>query len=258
MLNMVQLVLKRTSQLTLFLGVLASIGCTVKPEDLSANASIDEILKIAEQAKNRKTFKEAGDFYMEVDRLYPYSDQARVALIEAMKSYHDGSDLTNARLSAKRYLKLYPDGPDAPFARYMIGLSFFDAIVDVQRDQGAALHAVREFQKLSLDYPKNAYSKLAMKKLDIAYSQLAGQEMSVGRYYMKQEDYLAGINRFSRVVNKYSQTIFDVEALYRLTESYVALAMVNAAIETDLLLEKKYPNSEWSLKSKKLVSGFNK
>ena len=232
-------------------------GCTIKPDGLSGNTPIPEILQLAEEAMNQETFEEAGDFYMEVDRLYPYSDEARAALIQAMKSYHDGSDLTNARLSARRYLTIYPQGPDAPFARYMVGLSFFDAIVDVQRDQGAALHAVREFQKLELDYPKSAYSKYAMEKLDIAYSQLAGQEMSVGRYYMKKDDYLAAINRFSIVARMYSNTIFDVEALYRITESYAALGMVSDALESSMILNKKYPESQWSLKSEKLISRIN-
>jgi outer membrane protein assembly factor BamD len=214
-------------------------------------------MRLAEQAKSRRAFKEAGDFYMEVDQLYPYSDDARKALIQAMKVYHDGAELSNARLAAKRYLTLYPNGPDAPFARYMVGLSFFDAIVDVQRDQGAALHAVREFQKLNRDYPKNKYSKLSLAKLEIAYSQLAGQEMSVGRYYMKQEDYLAALNRFTTVINNYSNSIFDVEALYRLTESYIALGMVSAAIENNLLLREKYPMTKWSLKSETLINRIN-
>ena len=235
MLNTMQSVLERVHPLIIILCVLIAVGCTVKPDDLSTDASISDILMLAEQAKSRKAFQEAGDFYMEVDRLYPYSDEARAALIQAMKSYHDGSDLTSARLSAMRYLKLYPDGPDAPFARYMVGLSFFDAIVDVQRDQGAALHAVREFQKLTLDYPKNAYSQRATKKIGVAYSQLAGQEMSVGRYYMTREDYLAAISRFLIVVSKYSDTIFDVEALYRLTESYLALVLVVVASDNDLI-----------------------
>jgi outer membrane protein assembly factor BamD len=257
MFYMVQSLSNIIYKVTLVFCILISLGCTVKPDDLSGNTPIEDILKLAEQAKGRKIFAEAGDFFMEVDRLHPYSDEGRFALIEAMKSYHDGSDLPSARLAAKRYLTLYPGGPNAPFARYMVGLSFFDAIVDVQRDQGAALHAVREFRKLIQDYPESIYSKRALEKLDIAYSQLAGQEMSVGRYYMKREDYLAAINRFSTVVSKYSDTIFEVEALYRLTESYLALGLASTAKENNILLTKKYPNSEWSLKSRELINQIN-
>ena len=154
-----------------------------------------------------------------------------VYIDHTMTVYHKGTDLSNARLSAKRYLALYPDGPDAAFAQYMIGLSFFDAIVDVRRDQGSALDAVKAFRLLNLKYPKNPYKESAAQKLKISYSQLAGQEMSVGRYYMKREEYLAAINRFSIVVNEYSDSIFLVEAYYRLTEAYLALGLNNLAKE---------------------------
>ena len=254
---MLQTVLKHLCQFLLAISAFSNLACTVNTDDLSASIPSAEILQLADEAKNKKMFIEAGAFFMEVDKLYPYSDESRIALVGAMKAYHDGGDLMNARLSAKRYLTLYPGGPDAAFSRYMVGLSFFDAIVDVQRDQGAALHAIKEFQILISEYPKSKYSVLASEKFSIAYSQLAGQEMSVGRYYMKRDGYLAAINRFSIVVEGYSDTIFAVEAFYRLTESYIALGMINLAEKNDILLQKQYPKSEWSFKSKKLISKFN-
>ena len=237
--------------------IVFNISCTIKPEDLSAENSIDEIILLAERAKTRKAFKEAGDFYMEIDRLYPYSDQSRIALVEAMKSYHSGTDLLNARASAKRYLNLYPDGPDSAFAQYMIGVTFFDAIVDVRRDQGAALKAVREFRKLQSIYPNSPYSTLAEGKFKTAHAQLAGQEMAVGRYYLKREDYLAAINRFLIVTTEYTDTIFSVEAFYRLTEAYIAIEMQSRAIENNILISEKFPNSAWTKKSNRLVSKIN-
>ena len=237
--------------------VLATIGCTVSPDDLSSDTTIEEILALAERAKNRGALNEAGDFYMEVDRFYPYSDEARKALIEAMVVYHEGTDLSNARVSARRYLALYPDGPDAAFAQYMIGLSFFDAIVDVRRDQGSALHAVKSFKLLNLKFPKNPYKELATEKLKISISQLAGQEMSVGRYYLKREEYLAAMNRFTIVVNDYADSIFSVEAYYRLTEVYLALGLDNLAKENNRSLMKQFPNSGWTYRSNQLVRRLN-
>ena len=251
--NILRKFLTSSCQLYIAILLLLGMGCTVKPDDLSSSTPIDDIIVLAEKAQNREAFKEAGDFFMEADRLYPYSDKSRIALVAAMKSYHDGSYLSQARLSAKRYLSLYPEGPDAPFAQYMIGLSFFDAIVDVRRDQGAALHAVKEFRKLQLNYPKNKYQDLAEKKLRIAHSQLAGQEMSVGRYYMKREEYLAAINRFNVVASEYRDTIFSVEAFYRLTEAYIALGMNNLALENNKVFLKKFPKSEWTRKSNELA-----
>ncbi len=243
-------------QILALLCLLLTVSCSVKPDDLSENTSIDEIFNLAEKARDRKSFQEAGDFYMEIENLFPYSDGSRKALIEAMKSYHKGSDLLSARLSAKRYLTLYPTGEDAAFSKYIIGLSHFDAIVDVQRDQGAALHAVREFTELIEQFPGSEFTKMARENLAIAYAQLAGQEMVVGRYYMKRKDYLAAINRFSTVKNNYSDTIFEVEALYRLTEAYIALGMEDLAKSTNQKLKTKYTHSLWANKSSTLVSMF--
>ncbi len=255
--NILQFIRKYLSKLLLAITVSINFSCTVKPDDLSGKNSIEEIITLAEKAKGRRAYKEAGDFYMEVDRLYPYSDEARKVLVEAMKTYHKGEDLSNARLAAKRYLMLYPVGPAASFSQYMIGLSFFDSIVDVRRDQGAALHAVTEFRKLSSNFPQSSYVDLANEKMQIALSQLAGQEMSVGRYYMKREEYLAAINRFSTVVNKYTDTIFAVEAFYRLTESYAALGMGELALENNDLLIATFPSSEWTVKSSQLVKDLS-
>ena len=255
--KILQKVLNSLYSLSIIILVLANIGCTVNPDDISSATTIEEIMSLAERAKNRGAFKEAGDFYMEVDRIYPYSDAARKSLIKAMTAYHKGTDLSNARFSAKRYLALYPDGPDAAFAQYMIGLSFFDAIVDVRRDQGSALDAVKAFRTLDLEYPNSPYKDLAEQKLKISYSQLAGQEMAVGRYYMKRDEYLAAINRFTIVVNEYADSIFSVEAYYRLTEAYLALGLNKLATENNSLFMKQFPNSDWTLKSNQLVRRFN-
>ena len=252
--DIMQTLLKHLSRFFFSLVISLNLSCTIKPDDLSRDTSITEIMRLAERASNRNSFDEAGDFYMEVDRLYPYSDKSREALVEAMKSYHKGTDLSNARLAATRYLQLYPRGPDADFAQYMIGLTFFDAIVDVRRDQGAALNAVRELKKFVSDYPRSSYSQLVDEKLRIAYSQLAGQEMSVGRYYMKREEYLAAISRFTVVITEYAETIFAEEAFYRLTEAYYALGMRDMALENNQFLSKNFPKSDLTDKSNKLVS----
>ena len=256
-LNLFQNVRTSLSKLLLVLVIAVDLACSVKPDDLSRDSSIDDILKLAEKASKRKAFNEAGDFYMEVDRFYPYSDKSREALVKAMKAYHDGSDLSKARLSAKRYLTVYPKGPNAAFAQYMVGLSFFESIVDVRRDQGATFHAVREFKKLKQDHPASPFVKLADDKLSIANSQVAGQEMSVGRYYLNREEYLAAINRFNIVIEGYADTIFSPEAFYRLTEAYIALGMQSLAIENNKTLLKMFPRSEWSIKSNILVERFN-
>ena len=249
-------VLISVGRILVFLTLFIVTSCTTKPEDLSENVPISKILNLADKAKIKKRFSEAGNFYMEIDRLHPYSDESRLALVEAMKSYHDGGDLLNSRISAKRYLALYPSGENAAFSQYMIGLSFFDAIVDVERDQGAASHAVREFTHLINAYPSSSFVKKVKSKLITAHSQLAGQEMSVGRFYMRRQDYLAATNRFLVVTEKYFDTVFSVEAFYRLTEVYLVMGLTDLAEQNNVELLQAFPNSDWALKSTKLINAY--
>ena len=133
----------------------------------------------------------------------------------------------------------------------MIGLSYFDAIVDVQRDQGSASFAVKEFRELIEEYPDSVEAEKARAKLKVAFGQLAGQEMSVGRYYLQKEHYLAATRRFQTVIDEYSETIFAVEAFYRLAEAYFALGMQTEFEMTKSILRERFPDSRWTLMVRK-------
>ena len=228
-------------------------SCTSDPDNLPENMSVNEIVKLANYNLERKNYGRAGDFFMEVNRLYPYSDEARTSLIEAAKAYHANSDLLNARLASQNYLTIYSNNEDAPFAKYMIGLSYFDAIVDVNRDQGAALNALREFEELIGLYPNSKYVGMATRKFNLARAQLAGQEMTVGRYYLGREKYLAAISRFEMVVKIYPQTPYFVEALYRLIEANLSIGMSSKAKANLKILKKQFPNSHWTRDAEELI-----
>ncbi|MEE2774416.1 MAG: outer membrane protein assembly factor BamD [Pseudomonadota bacterium] len=244
-------ILLTLSLISIFTGFL---GCSFNAEKITADKSISSIIQMAAKAQAAKRYKQAGDLYMKVDELYPYSDESRQALLEAMKSYHAGSELTEARVAAKKYLILYENGEGAAFAKYMIGLSHFDAIVDVQRDQGSASFAVKEFSELISKYPDTDEAAKATKKLEVAFAQLAGQEMSVGRYYLQRQHYLAATRRFQTVVDTYSDTIFAVEAFYRLAEAYFALGMRPEFEMTKSILIERFPDSKWTLMVRELPS----
>ena len=244
--------LKNIPFILLFFSVFAvSVSCGFNAEEITEEKSISAIIQMATEAKASKRYKEAGDFYMKVDELYPYSDEARQSLVEAMKSYHAGAELIEARVAAKKYLILYQNGRNAAFSKYMIGLSYFDAIVDVQRDQGSASFAVKEFRELIEEYPDSVEAEKASAKLKVAFGQLAGQEMSVGRYYLQKEHFLAATRRFQTVIDEYSETIFAVEAFYRLAEAYFALGMQTEFEMTKSILRERFPDSRWTLMVRK-------
>jgi outer membrane protein assembly factor BamD len=104
-------------------------------------------------------------------------------------------------------------------------------------------------------FPESKYARDARLKLDLTRDHLAGKEMEIGRYYERQGNYLAAINRFRRVVDNYQTTTHVPEALHRLTESYLALGIVDEAKITAAVLGHNYPGSEWYVESYALLTG---
>ncbi len=199
-------------------------------------------------------YKSANKKFAEVERQHPYSKWATKAiLMQAFSSYQRNSydDAVNA---ATRFTTLHPGHKDAPYAYYLIALSQYERIADVRRDQRQTEKAVEALEEIARRYPDTPYAADARKKALLGYDRLAAKEMEVGRYYMGQGSYLAGINRFKKVVTSYQQTAHTPEALYRLTEAYMALGVVSEAQTAAAVLGHNYPNSEWYRDAYKLVS----
>ena len=194
---------------------------------------------------NSGSHKSAVKKFAEVERQYPYSVWAtRSILMQAYANYQSAKydDAINA---CNRFITLHPGHKDAPYAYYLIALSDYDRIADVKRDQSATLKALAALEEVARRFPDSPYARDAAKKAILAKDHLAGKEMEIGRYYLKQGSHLAGINRFKKVVTDYQTTSQTPEALYRLTEGYMALGVVSEAQTAAAVLGQNYPNSEW-------------
>jgi outer membrane protein assembly factor BamD len=148
-------------------------------------------------------------------------------------------------MAGNRYISLYPSTAETPYALYLVGMSMYNQIPDISRDQDRAEQTVKVFNDLIQKFPKSEYAEEAKYKLMVARDQLAGKEMSVGRFYMARKNYTAGINRFREVLFKYQTTRHAEEALYRLTEAYYALGIVNEAQTAAAVLGHNFPDSQW-------------
>ena len=174
---------------------------------------------------NAGKLKDAVDSFDEVDRQHPYSEWARKALIMSAFASYRRAKYDDTISTASRYLTLYPGSPDAAYAQYLIGSSYFKQIPDVTRDQDQTRKAIAAFQDIVTHYPDSEYVPDSQQKLIVARDQLAGKEMQIGRYYLEQRQYLAAINRFRTVVTDFQTTRHVEEALERLTEAYYSLGL---------------------------------
>jgi len=193
----------------------------------------------------KKDTKGAAKRFEEVDRQHPYSEWARKSLIMSAYAYYEAGAYDDSINSARRYIQLHPGSPDAAYAQFLIGSSYFDQIREVSRDQERTEKAIAMLDEVVRKYPNTEYAVSAKRKIEQGRDQLAGQKMLIGRYYQERRDYTGAATRFKEVVTKYQTTRHVEEALLRLTEVYLALGVVSEAQTSAAVLGHNFPDSRW-------------
>ncbi len=199
----------------------------------------------ADAALGEGDWKDAAAKFEDVDKNYPYSSEARRSIVMSAYANWKQGEQQKAVGAARRYLTLHPGTDEAPLAQHIIASAYFERMNGPQRDQSDTEKAVTELEILIRRYPDSRYAGTARKREKIARDLLAAKEMNVGRYYLKQGNYVAAISRFRTVVEKYQQTAHVEEALSRLTEAYMALGIKSEAQTAAAVLGHNYPESEW-------------
>ncbi len=226
-------------------GLLAACGGGQKDVPLDT-LTAEEIFKRGEfQLETSKKGKDAITYFSEVERLYPYSEWAKRALIMQAFAYHKDRDYDNSRATAQRYIDTYPADEDAAYAKYLLALSYYDQIDDVGRDQGLTFQALQALRAVIEGYPDSEYAKSSILKFDLAFDHLAAKEMEIGRYYLKRKHYAAAINRFRVVVEQFQTSTHTPEALYRLIECYLSLGVTDEAQTAGAILGHNFQSTDW-------------
>ncbi len=173
----------------------------------------------------RKDAKAASKKFEEVDRQHPYSDWARKSLLMSAYAFYNSGDYDSCIGAATRYVTLHPGSADAAYAQYLMAIAALEEVIR--------------------KYPTSEYANSAKAKLEGARDQLAGKEMTVGRYELEKRNYIGAINRFKTVVTQYQTTRHVEEALARLTEAYMAIGIVGEAQTAAAVLGHNFPDSRW-------------
>ncbi len=193
----------------------------------------------------RNRLLESVALFDEVERQHPYSEWARRAMLMGAYVNYQNNNYDVAIATAERYVALYPGGDNAAYAYYLIALCHYERILDVGRDQKTTQDALNALSQVARRYPQTDYARDARLKIEMTLDHLAGKEMEVGRWYLRQGHHLAAINRFQTVIEQYDTTTHAAEALHRLVESYVALGVDEEATRAAAVLGYNYPGSRW-------------
>jgi outer membrane protein assembly factor BamD len=218
---------------------------------------VSSLYSAAKKSMDQGDYDQAAKLFDEVERQHPYSVWARRAQLMSAFNYYLGKKYTDAISSAQRFVTIHPGNAEAPYAQYLIGMSYYQQIDDVTRDQTSTQQASDAFGELIRRYPDTRYAGDARVKLDLIKDHLAGKEMDVGRFYQRSGQWLAATYRFRAVVDQYQTTTQTPEALERLVECYLALGVPEEAQKAGAVLGRNYPESSWYKLSLKLLGREN-
>jgi outer membrane protein assembly factor BamD len=194
---------------------------------------------------DQRRWDDAKAYFDEVERQHPYSEWSRRAILMSLYANYQSNDYEDAIAAADRFISLYPGNTQVPYAYYMRAIAYYEQMSDVGRDQAATAQAQAALREVITRFPNSEYAADARLKLDTVNDQLAGKEMAVGRYYLRQNQPLAAIGRFKSVVDRYQTTTHTPEALYRLVEAYLTLGLTEEAKRNGAVLGHNFPGDPW-------------
>ncbi len=221
------------------------ISCAVDESEIYVERPVEDIYNLAMDYLLDGDHDAAVLSFEEVERQHPYSMWATKAQLMAAYAHYLGDNYDESIIAADRFISLHPGHADTAYAYYLLGLCYYEQISDVGRDQNMTLRALEAFDSVVRRYPTSQYARDAKLKMDLARDHLAGKEMEIGRTYQSLDFYVAAINRFRAVIEHYQTTSHVPEALYRLTESYLALGVTKEAEVAAAVLGHNFPGSTW-------------
>jgi len=219
---------------------------------------VSSLYTAAKTAMDRGDYEQGAKLFDEVERQHPYSVWARRAQLMSAFNYYLAEKYQDAINSARRFVTIHPGNAEAPYAEYLIAMSYYQQIPDVTRDQSTTQSALEAFGELIRRYPDSRYASDSRLKLDLINDHLAGKEMEVGRFYQRSGQWLAATYRFRDVIDKYQTASHTPEALERLVECYLSLGLPDEAHKSAAVLGANFPDTFWYRQSLKLVGAEQK
>jgi outer membrane protein assembly factor BamD len=231
-------------------------GCATgksKSDTAYVARDVSSLYGAAQRSMDSGNYEQAAKLFDEVERQHPYSVWARHAQVMSAFNYYLAQKYNDAISSGQRFLTIHPGSDEAPYAQYIVAMSYYEQIADVTRDQSISQQAADAFSELIRRYPESRYASDARLKLDLLRDHIAGKDMEVGRFYQRSGPWLAATYRFRTVVDNFQTSTHTPEALERLVECYLTLGIPDEAWKAGAVLGRNYPGTYWYRQSLRLL-----
>ena len=196
----------------------------------------------------------AAKKFNEAEILFPQSEWAPKSVLMAAYSYYYHDYYPDAIYELNRFIVTYPKNEQLSYAYFLLGMCYYEEIVDEKKDLEPLLKAQGAFNFIIKNYPNTDFALDAKYKLILIDDILASKEIYLGRYYIANEKWIAAINRFQRVLDYYGTTIYVEEALHRLVEINYRLGLVDESKKYANLLGYNYQSGEWYVQSYRIFN----
>jgi len=244
----------------LLFSVFLLFSCSKKENKVIISEPTDEEMMIVIYGEAVESLKKGDAFYAakkfkEVESLLPQSKWAAKASLMHGYSHYSRNAYSDSIFSLERHIHNYPADQNIPYAHYLIAMCYYEQILDEKKDLEPLLKAKEKFEFIINTYPDTDYATDARFKIDLIINQLAAKEMSIARFYMYTEKWIAALNRLKVVVDQYDRTVFIEEALHRIAEVYYRLGLIDEAKKAASILGYNYGSGKWYERTYKV---FNK
>ena len=214
-------------------------------EEKSLELQVLEVYEIGKDALESGDVLYAAKKFNEAETLFPQSELAPRSALMAAYSYYTQDYYNDSIAELKRFIKVYPYYKDISYVHYLMGICYFEQIVDEKKDLQSIKNAKVKFNFVLKEFPNTEYALDAEFKISLIDDILASKEMYIGRYYFKKKKWIPAINRFRTIIDDYDTTIYTAEALHRLVEVHYTIGLIDEAEKYAQLLGYNYGSSEW-------------
>jgi len=225
---------------------------TIKPPTTN-----EEAIQTYQEALNgltRGDYLYASRKFSEAEGMLDEIDWASKSALMSSYCLYNINLYDEAVLNLERFIKIYPASPYVSYAHYLIAISYYEQILDEEKDIQPLIISKKKIESYIKKFPDTDYAIDLKFKLDLVINQLAAKELSIARYYIKNEKWIPAINRLKIIVEDYDKTIFVEEALHRLVEIYYKIGLEEEAKVAAVLLGYNYNSSEWYERSYKILN----
>jgi len=208
----------------------------------------------AMESFNKNDFYFANKKFTQAELNFKNVNSAAKAAIMSSFCLYSINFYDEAVENLNRFLKLYPADKNVIYANYLTAIIYFEQISDEKKDLKPLLNAEEKINFFIKNYPETDYSLDLKFKKDLIQNQLAAKEAYIARYYISVQKWVPAINRLKLILEKYDETVFVEEALFRLVEIHYYLGLDDEAKSYAKILGYNYNSSEWFAKSYKILN----